>query len=500
MTARNRRRHRALFCLRYRHRHPADRVDRLFQTFSQVDASTTRKYGGTGLGLAISKQLAEMMGGTSASRARSDAVPPSGSPPCSECRHTSEWTRPTWIPHGLRVLVVDQSSVHRDIICSQLASWGLSAVAASTGTEGRIALVKHRTGPGSLRRGHYGPRASASMAPEGAGARGSAGRLLRKVRADDPYRIGDETGISEVAARCFDGRIARPELRRSRLFDAIMDAIARADASPVSPAIAIPELPGRNRVEAARILLVEDNEVNQMVAELLAEAGYTCQCAVDGRKAVEAVLQSPFDLVLMDCQMPEMDGFEATHIIREHKALGPLPGRTTRIPIIALTANALKGDRERCLQAGMDDYLSKPLQPERLMLTIRSRLSAGESKATPRPAIAAGETVSESDEARRGAPIDLKPLLHRCRGRHDFVERVLAKFRSQSAETLEALVRQREPEGWRAGHPQCPQPQGYGGNRLGRGAAPGCRGHRSQGSGVPMGGGAAAIGRPEQAS
>ena len=109
-----------------------------------------------------------------------------------------------------------------------------------------------------------------------------------------------------------------------------------------------------------------------MVAtELLAEAGYLCTCATDGRKAVDAVLQSAWDLVLMDCQMPEMDGFQATRAIRDREAQGGLPGRSTRLPIIALTANALKGDKERCLKAGMDDYVTKPLKPEMLLRAIQ---------------------------------------------------------------------------------------------------------------------------------
>ena len=228
-----------------------------------------------------------------------------------------------------------------------------------------------------------------------------------------------------------------------------MNTIARR-SNPSAPqqlsgATAAPRL----AVTGARILLVEDNEVNQMVAaELLSEAGYVCDMATDGRKAVEAVLRVPYDVVLMDCQMPEMDGFEATRIIREHESNNALPGRTGRLPIVALTANAVKGDRERCLEAGMDDYLSKPLHPEKLVATIQSSLSravvspAAAPPPVAPPALAAVETIAPAARADAGTvPINIQPLVHRCGGRRDFAEKVLEKFRVQSTEVLESIAR-----------------------------------------------------------
>jgi len=192
---------------------------------------------------------------------------------------------------------------------------------------------------------------------------------------------------------------------------------------------------------------VEDNEVNQMVAaELLREAGYTCECVGTGKQAIEAVLRSPCDLVLMDCQMPEMDGFEATRAIRVEESANRLAGRSGRLPIIALTANALKGDRERCVAAGMDDYLSKPLQPQKLLATIRSLIRRSSVEDGSKPS-AAASTAGAPQSSTLGAgcsqqpPIDVEPLLERCMGRADFAQSVLEMFRTESVKMLEELVR-----------------------------------------------------------
>ncbi len=421
---------------------PADRMDRLFKSFSQVDASTTRKYGGTGLGLAISKQLAELMGG----RIGVESTPGKGStfwftitlwlPP-----DAVKWMQPRVDLRGLKVLVIDQNSTHRNILWSQLASWGLLAATATNAAEalGLIEIAsdaKETFGvvimDGALR----------DMTPE------ALAHAIRQSTAGSKSALLILTGIDaridadELVARGFEGNICRP-VRQSQLFNTILD-FSKIEAGKL-------ELVD---VEFDLAITVEEvvEKVNQMVAaELLAEAGYICECVDDGSKAVDAVLRFPFDLVLMDCQMPEMDGFEAARVIREHEARKSLPTRATRLPIIALTANALKGDRERCLKAGMDDYLSKPLQPEKLLATIstfiaRSLLKPAPSIAERIPNAAAPAakpleqpTANTNNDA--SVPIDFAPLLHRCRGHRDFAEKVLLKFRAQSVETLEILAR-----------------------------------------------------------
>jgi CheY-like chemotaxis protein len=232
-------------------------------------------------------------------------------------------------------------------------------------------------------------------------------------------------------ARGIDGHLPRP-VRQSQLFDAIMAAIHRT-RTPGSATVTAPAKPPVSACRGARVLLVEDNEVNQMVAgELLSEMGCVVEVAEDGVEAVEAMRRASFDIVLMDCQMPEMDGFAATSRIRELESGGLLVGRVGRVPIIALTANALKEDRERCLAAGMDDYLTKPLQPEKLVATMETYLGK-------RVAVAAA-TAPASGVPGKKAPLDFAPLLNRCSGKREFAEKILEKFRGQSAELLEALV------------------------------------------------------------
>jgi signal transduction histidine kinase/CheY-like chemotaxis protein len=426
---------------------PPDRMDRLFKSFSQVDASTTRKYGGTGLGLAISKQLAELMGG----HIGVESTPGKGSTFWFTIRigkpaNAQTWVQPRIDPRGLHVLVIDHNDVHRQIVCSQLESWGMRPEAASTG-EQAVALIT----------------AARSKQPFAAVITDSEirdvppeqlAKILQTYAPDGKPALMLLTSAAarvepaELAARGIDGHIPRP-VRQSQLFDTIMAAIARTNSPAEMGILATPRPVDSQAAGAARILLVEDNEVNQMVAtELLREAGFAFEVAGDGRQAVAAVTKSPFDVVLMDCQMPEMDGFEATRQIRKLETDGKLRGH---LPIVALTANALKGDRERCLEAGMDDYLSKPLQPEKLFTVIRGFISKsqGTKQSTPAstntPQADAEIYVAPLAPATEPAPpdtlpIDMEPLLSRCAGRADFAEKVLAKFCTQSVQTLEALI------------------------------------------------------------
>jgi signal transduction histidine kinase/CheY-like chemotaxis protein/HPt (histidine-containing phosphotransfer) domain-containing protein len=404
---------------------PQERMDRLFKSFSQVDASTTRKYGGTGLGLAIAKQLAELMGGQigvqsaagkgstfwfTASLGRAAGV-------IESCRID---------PRGSRVLVVDPNPVHREVICAQLASWSMRPVAAADRAEALRLLGRTAGGEGFaaviLDSNVEGADSEGLMAVLHANGTGPALVLMTSAWA----RVTQE----EMAARGISAHISRP-VRQSQLFDVIMGAIQRTHV-PGEKAVAAMKTPGK-LCAGARVLLVEDNEVNQMVAtELLSEMGCAVELAVDGMKALAAVQGSQFDIVLMDCQMPEMDGFEATARIRELELAGKTAGGGGRLPIVALTANALREDRERCLKAGMDDYLTKPLQPQKLIETIRSYLSkAREGR----------DEVVAPPEGPKIPPLDFEPLLNRCSGKREFAEKILEKFRVQSVELLESLVR-----------------------------------------------------------
>jgi PAS domain S-box-containing protein len=454
---------------------PADRLNRLFRSFSQVDASTTRRYGGTGLGLAISKQLAELMGGAIGVRSRAGlgatfwftarlpraaATAPAPAPAAAAAE--------TPAPHdltGRRVLVVDDNPTHAHILCEQLAAWRVAVVSAPSGAAALRLVDDPATAPFDvaildLRMPEMdGLALAAALRARPAVAARCRLVLLSGVdmpSPDDYRRAG------------FCAAMAKP-VRQSQLFDALMKALATSTvAAPAAPAPLTPAAPAR---PGARVLLAEDNDVNQLVAtELLARAGYRCDPVGNGRLAVDAVATGAYDLVLMDCQMPELDGFEATRTIRQAERDG---GRR-RIPIVALTANAVKGDRERCLAAGMDAYVTKPLNPKELFETIESHLQAAApaaaassaealapAAAAPTPAAGAGDRgtgeaapsdsplVPPPSPPSSPPPIDVSTLLPRCMNDVAFLEKILVRFRDQSAATLDriaAAVAARDPD------------------------------------------------------
>jgi CheY-like chemotaxis protein/HPt (histidine-containing phosphotransfer) domain-containing protein len=185
----------------------------------------------------------------------------------------------------------------------------------------------------------------------------------------------------------------------------------------------------------ARVLLAEDNHVNRMFAkEILRRAGIECHAVENGRQALDAVQDEPFDLVLMDCQMPEMDGFDATRRIREMESSGQLAGH---LPVIALTANAITGDRERCVEAGMDDYLSKPFEPQSLFEILARFLASSESKPGKSPAQEAPPATSPEGSM---PPIDGDALLARCMGNLELAADLLSDFAGDLDQRVEMIA------------------------------------------------------------
>jgi CheY-like chemotaxis protein/HPt (histidine-containing phosphotransfer) domain-containing protein len=284
--------------------------------------------------------------------------------------------------------------------------------------------------------------------------------------------MSDLPGNPNMKKAEFAACLTKP-VRQSQLLDAIVSAFPQAAVSAGKSGPSEPSAPATNGGplkilnQDAKILLAEDNEINQEVArEILSIAGCKIDIAENGRLALEAVRKQHYDIVLMDCQMPEMDGFTATKQIRElEKQGGVFARRGTRLPIIALTANAIKGDRELCLETGMDDYLSKPIEPKQLVELINSFLSAAtsgqaapvpsprveESPAPgPRPQEAPASVPQEAPEALQEsksttgsedskAPFDIPALLQRCMGKEEFVQRILEKFKVKAVKDLEEL-------------------------------------------------------------
>jgi two-component system sensor histidine kinase/response regulator len=360
---------------------------RLFEAFSQADGSTTRRYGGSGLGLAISRRLVRMMGG----EIGVDSEPQRGSTFWFTVRlgRQAKQDERTIVPrpvqdsflHGVRVLIVDDNETNRTILHHQLSGWGMVDDTAADATD---ALAKLRN---AVRIGHPFPLAVLDMQMPG-----TDGLMLAKAIKADPAltptrliimsSLGQRHDCATLQAAGVVRCLTKP-VKQLQLFDCVLSVMAdhlqavvanrgcggrrAADAAEresgrLQPRAAIDDAAGTARSRPrGRVLLAEDNPVNQRVAlHQLARLGYAADAVGNGQEAIAALAQVPYDLVLMDCQMPDMDGYQATRVIRTRDHNGP------RIPIIAMTASALDGEMQKCLDAGMDAYLSKPVKMDDL--------------------------------------------------------------------------------------------------------------------------------------
>ncbi len=339
---------------------------RLFHPFAQVDASTTRRYGGTGLGLAISRQLVELMGGT----INVESVPARGSKfsfvlpfekqPLKADEEIS--ILPTDLSQ-LRLLVVDDNETNRAIVRHQVSAWGMTIDEAQNAIVA-LQMLQLRRDQGTS----YDIAILDLQMPDIDGE-----TLGRQIKADPTLAatklimmtsVHHWGGANRMLARGFAAYLLKP-VKPSRLLDCIMSTIADrpfADQPARGQFTSIAE----KTHSKLKILLVEDNIVNQKVTlNQLKHLGYSADVAANGQEALDMLRQIPYNLVLMDCQMPILDGYTATRLIRQQHFDYPAGGHRLSV-IIALTANAMPEDRERCLAAGMDDYLSKPISKEKL--------------------------------------------------------------------------------------------------------------------------------------
>jgi two-component system, sensor histidine kinase and response regulator len=367
---------------------PEDKLAHIFDQFTQADASTTRRYGGTGLGLAISRQLVELMGGrlwvTSHVGAGSTFW---GSLRLPLAESGSETPPPSRDLAGVRVLIVDDNPVNRRVLHEQVVRWGLRDDSVASGAEALVALRRARTSGAP-----YQIAILDYQMPE------MNGEVLgRAIKADPTLRetalilltsVSQRMDTQRLTAAGFAAVLIKP-VRALQLMNALATvwgaqalsvspqgtkapkSLAPHTAGPAAPLTAVP-------LSRARVLVVEDNIVNQKLAvRTLEKLGCRVDVAGDGQEAIEMLAMLPYDVVFMGCEMPELDGYAVTREIRRREG----PNRDT--PVNAMTAHAMAGDREKCLGAGMDDYISKPVQMVNLEEALTRWISPGSLEAAP---------------------------------------------------------------------------------------------------------------------
>jgi PAS domain S-box-containing protein len=417
-----------------------EQVEKLFQAFSQADTSTTRKYGGTGLGLTISQRLVDMMAG----EIWVESEPGKG----SSFNFTAtfgqgrEKEEERFVPspdvRGLKVLVVDDNATSRDILQSILESFSFEVILAASGEEG---LAELENAPEDdlfelvimdwKMPGMNGIEASKHIKKHPQLSKIPPIILVTAYGREEIMQEAEEAGL--------DGFLLKP-VGSSVLFDTIMQALGKdVPKSFTAMRQRDQEVDVLEHIRGARVLLAEDNEINRQVAkEILVGAGLNVFLANDGREAVSAVREDDYDAVLMDIQMPVMDGYQATRAIRDDP-------RFNDLPIIAMTAHAMAGDREKCLAAGMDDHVTKPIDPAQLFSTLGKWIrperdsSKAESEETPMPREEAEEASARLSEPIRAeseeeylpeflSGFDLATGLERLQGNRRLYRKLLLDF------------------------------------------------------------------------
>jgi CheY-like chemotaxis protein len=415
-----------------------EEVGKLFQPFSQADTSTTRKFGGTGLGLSISKRLVEMMGG----QLQAQSEPGRGSVYVFTAtfrlarKSRARLSSLVGDLRGMRVLVVDDSRTSREILSECLASMSFDVGHAATGEEALVALDR------AADEGR--PFALVLMDYKMPGMDGiEASRRIKGrpgLRQASTVVMVTAYGRQEVMkqAECagIEGFLIKP-VSPSVLLNTILEVFGRRDHREADPLVAqATPLEALALIRCARLLVAEDNEVNQQVArEILESAGFVVDIAANGQEAVEKTRSNPYDAVLMDVQMPGLDGLQATAELRRDR-------RYADLPIIAMTAHAMAGDREQSLKAGMNDHVTKPIDPGALFAVLLRWIKPGERKAAQTPPTQPSMRIQPEPDrpGPAGLPgIDRLAGLRRVAGNETLYQKLLLDFHRDYATSVDPI-------------------------------------------------------------
>ncbi|MDB6019900.1 MAG: domain S-box [Pedosphaera sp.] len=424
--------------------HPS-RLDRLFKSFSQADASTTRQYGGTGLGLAISKRLVELMGG----KMWVESTPQKGSAfhfvlPFQPAAATPQFSLQGPQPQlaDLRLLIVDDNPTNRRILTLQTSKWGMIPRSAQSGAQALEWMQQGESFDLAILDMQMPDMDGLMLAKQIRQLPGSI--MLPLVLLTSMGVRSDSATFTSVA---FASCLTKP-IKPAQLHEVLVRVISGAKAKPAARKATGPKL---DRALASRlplrVLVCDDNLINQKVAiRLLQQMGYQAAVASNGLECLKALEREPYDIIFMDVQMPEMDGLEATRQIRERQKTPMLAGHfKADIAICAMTANAMQGDREKCLAAGMDDYISKPVRPEDVRLVLerwgsKASLSKEAEGELEEPAVAnAAATEAAAPVVAEKPPVDMERLLDFANGSADNLRELAELYVQQTSRQVEQL-------------------------------------------------------------